>query len=78
MNSFAKNILTGIPMCIGLLIFINYFIDMSWWGNAFIILAAGFVIGQNVYALWHSRKHNYDISKGGYTSDYLKNHYWKK
>lgn len=30
MNSFAKNIITSIPMCIGILIIINHFVDMSW------------------------------------------------
>lgn len=78
MNSFAKNIITSIPMCIGILIIINHFLDMSWRGNAFILFAAIIAIAQNIYALWHGKKYNYDISKEGYTADYLRNHYWKK
>lgn len=78
MNRFVKNIITVILLCIFILFAINYFIDMLWWENAMIIFFGAFAIGLNIYALWHGRKHNYDISKEGYTTDYLKNHYWKK
>ncbi|MCG1010523.1 hypothetical protein J4760_10880 [Salinicoccus sp. ID82-1] len=66
MNRYIRNIIIIIILIPALLLTFNSWLYFTWWGNAFMVVTALFAIGNNVVAIWHGRKHSYDISDNDY------------
>ncbi|MFC3419379.1 hypothetical protein ACFOLA_07840 [Salinicoccus hispanicus] len=66
MNRYTSNIIVIALLLPALLFLFNTWIYFTWWGNVFMVIAALFAIGTNVVAIWHGRKHDYDISDNDY------------